>query len=218
MPLAPPPSEETSDQPPHPHPAPEVVAPTPEPPSRLVLPGVADDTLSHHVLLNLSGGYANVFGSLDSQTPILDKVSGGYSLSIGAGYGLSRQIEIELNGSLTSLSSATGCPTCTAKSYGVLGAIRYHLVQGVRFDPWVRVGAGGSVFRLQPIYENHNYAGLQWFTGSVGGDWYISKHFALGPLVSLALTSYLDHPGTARTSIAAQWLIGANLAFDANGK
>ncbi len=218
MPVSPIPSDATNDQPAHALPDPEIVPTPQEPASKLVLARPTDDTLSGHLLLGLGTSYSNVFGSLDSSTSLRSVVSGGFNLNIGVGYGLSRAVEAQLLGSFASFSSSTDCASCSAKSYALTAALNYHIVQGVRFDPWVRAGLGVSAFSLNGAPGKRDYVGLQWLNATIGGDWYLSRHFGLGPMLSIALTSYLDHPSDSRTSIAAQWVGGLNFTVDGTGK
>jgi len=218
LPLLPAPSDETRDQPAHAYPQPEIVSPPPEPTTRLVLPAPANDTLTSHLLFSLSAAYTNGFGSLDSATPLSSLIAAGYGVNVGVGYGLSPNVEVELNAALARFGAASNCPNCSAQAYDMIGAVRYHLVQGVRFDPWVRVGVGASLFQSEKAQLKRDYAGLQWLNASIGGDWYATRNFGLGPLLSLAMTSYLSHPSDSSASIAFRWLVGLNLAFDAAGK
>lgn len=218
LPLAPAPSDEETKQPAQAVPSPEIVASPAEPPSKLVPASIANDTLSRHLLLSAGISLTNAFGSLDSQTSLPGTVAAGYNLGVGVGYGLSRYVEGELRGSLSSFGSASECPSCSSRSYALTGAVRYHLVQGVRFDPWIRAGIGVSAFRLNEATGKRNYLGLQWLSATLGGDWYATRNFGFGPTLALALTSYFDHPRGANTSIAAQWLVGLNFTFDTTGK
>ena len=218
LPIAPAPSDETRDQPAQSLPNPQLVAAPPEPASKFILVGPTDDTISHHVSFSLNASYTNMFGSLDSKTPISNKLSHGYSLGLTAGYGLSRYVELELDAAGSMFRSAVDCMNCSARAYGLNGGIRYNLVQGVRFNPWVRVAVGISTFRLDDTIEKRNYLGLQWLNATIGGDWYATRNFGFGPMLSMALTSYFDHPSNSRTSVAAQWLAGLNVALDTAGK
>ena len=200
------------------YPAPEIVSPPPEPATKLVVSRTANDTLTHHLLLSFGTAYTGLFGSLDSATSLPNRLGGGYSIIGGVGYGLSRNVETELEGSFAAFGADSGCPSCSAKAYDAIVAIRYHLVQGERFDPWVRFGFGASILRFDDDGAKRNYIGFQWLNATVGGDWYMTRTFAFGPLVSLAMTSYLDHPSGANISIAFKGLVGINVTFDPSGK
>ena len=218
LPVAPAPSDEINDAPPRSYPQPDIVSPPPEPATKLVLPGAPTDTLSNHLLLSLRAGYVANFVNLDSATSLSARLAGGYGASIGVGYGLSRYVEVELEGGLAAFGAASDCAQCSGKSYDMIGAIRYHLVQGVRFDPWVRIGIGASLFRLEQGTSKRDYAGLQWLNASVGGDWYVTRNFGFGPMLTIGTTSYLSHPSDSSLSVAIKGLAGINLTFDTAGK
>ena len=218
VPLSPSPSDEVGNQPPAAHPLPEFVPEPKEPDSHLVPAGPADDTISRRLLLSVGTGYTSFFGHLDSRTSVPSRLSGGGQFFVDIGYGVSRYVELELDGSYAFLGNAAECSSCRGKVYEAVGAIRYHLVQGVRFDPWVRTGLGLSAFQLEQNQRTSHYLGLHWLELSLGGDWYFGRNFGFGPLLAISLASYLDHPSDSSTSVAARWLAGVNLTFDSVGK
>ena len=184
----------------------------------MLLAGPADDTISHRLLLSAGTGYTGMVGQLDSRTSLANRLAGGINVFLDVGYGVTRNVEIELNTSYASLGNAVECPSCTGKAYEAVAALRYHLVQGVRFDPWVRTGIGLSAFKLSENQTSATYLGLHWLELTLGGDWYFSRNFGIGPLLSMSFASYFDHPADSKVSIAAKWLAGVNLAFDSTGK
>jgi hypothetical protein len=147
-----------------------------------------------------------------------DNLSGGVYAALNIGYGVTRNVEVALNATYASFGSATACPACTGRLYDVVGSIRYHLVQGVRFDPWVRTGLGLSDLQLRRRQQDSTYLGLHWLELTIGGDWYFSHNFAFGPLLSMSFATYFDHPTDRSPSVAGRWLAGINLAFDTVGK
>jgi hypothetical protein len=218
IPLAPSPSDEIRDQPPTNQAKPEIVDQPPEPSSRLVVSGRADDTVTHHFIISIGAGYAPVFGHLDSQTSLNNRVSGGAGYLLDIGYGVTRYVEIELHSALSLYGSATECPSCDGKLFDELVSLRYHLVQGVKFDPWLRTGLGISTFQLHELQTSQTYIGLHWFELSVGGDWYFTRNFGVGPVIGLSLSSYLNHPSGGRTSVSGTGFLGINVSFDSSGK
>ncbi len=174
---------------------PEIVGQPLEPSSRLVQTGTTEDTLTRHFLVSIGAGYNIVFGYLDSQTLLQNRVSTGFGFLLDVGYGITRYVEVGLNANYATFGNATECPNCKAQSFDAIGALRYHLVQGVRFDPWLRTGLGLSAFQLHENQASQTYVGLHWFELSIGGDWYFSRNFGIGPLLCISLSSYFDHPG-----------------------
>lgn len=218
IPLAPPPSDDIRDLPPIRHAQSGIVQQFPEPNSKLLIAGPLTDTVSHHFFAVGGVGYASPAGSVDSQTPLRSRVSAGPAFVLGIGYGVSRNIDIELNGAYTAYVNTTECPDCSAKMYDAIGAIRYHLVQGVRFDPWLCTGVGVSIVELKELRDSREYAGLRWFDLSIGGDWYATRNFGFGPFLGIALSTYLNHPTGGTSSVSAKLALGINLSFDTTGK
>lgn len=218
IPLVPAPSDDIRDVPPVPHAQPEIVQQSPEPSSKLILAGPITDTVTHHLLAIGGTGYAAPAGSLDSQTSLRSKVSGGPTVFVGVGYGVTRNVDAEAIATYTAYGNTTECPDCRAKAYDAIGAIRYHLVQGVRFDPWLRTGLGVSIVAFKETQDSRTYTGLRWFDLTIGGDWYATRNFGLGPFLGIALSSYLAHPAASATSVGAKLVLGVNLSFDASGK
>ncbi len=218
IPLAPSPSDEIRDQPPTDHAKPEIVDQPSEPGSKLVVTGPTNDTITRHFIMSIGAGYALAFGRLDSQTSLNNLISGGVSYFIDVGYGVTRNVELELHSALSLYGSATGCPSCEGKSFDEVASLRYHLVQGVKFDPWLRTGLGLSTFHLSERQNSQTYVGLHWFELTVGGDWYFTRNFGIGPVVGLSLSSYLDHPASANTSVSGTGFLGVNVSFDSPGK
>jgi hypothetical protein len=218
IPLAPSPSDEIRDQPPTARAKPEIVDQAPEPASKLVVAGQADDTISRHFIISIGAGYAPAFGHLDSQTSLSNRVSGGGGYFLDVGYGVTRYVELELHSAFSIYGSATECPSCDGKSFDEVASLRYHLVQGVKFDPWLRTGLGVSTFQLHELQHSQTYVGLRWFELSIGGDWYFTRNLGVGPLIGLSLSSYLDHPAGAKASVSGTGFFGINVSFDSSGK
>jgi hypothetical protein len=218
IPLAPAPSDDIRDRPPVSHARPEIVQQFPEPNSKLLVVGPLTDTVSHHFFAVGSVGYASPTGSLDSQTSLRSRISAGPTFLFGIGYGVSRNVDIEVNAAYTSYGNTTECPDCEARVYDAIGAVRYHLVQGVRFDPWLCTGIGVSILELKELRDSRTYAGLRWFDLTIGGDWYATRNFGFGPFLGIALSTYLNPPAGDAESVSAKLAFGINLSFDTSGK
>lgn len=218
IPLTPSPSDAIRDQPPIEQAKPEIVDQPPEPASKLVVSGRADDTLTRHFIISVGVGYAPVFGHLDSQTSLTNRVSGGAGYFLDVGYGVTRNVELGLHSEFSLYGNAIECPHCDGKSFDEVASLRYHLVQGVKFDPWLRTGLGISTFQLHELQNSQTYVGVHWFELSIGGDWYFARNFGVGPLLGLSLSSYLDHPAGGKTSVSGRGFLGINVSFDASGK
>jgi hypothetical protein len=218
LPVRPVPSEEVSDAPAGEQARPDMIQQNPDPPTRLVSGTSDSDTLKSHILPYAGIGYTAGFGNIDTRTPMRGTLASGPELSVGLGYGLSRNVDIGIGATLAPLSGGGDCPDCSARSMNAVAYIGYHLVQGTRFDPWVRFGAGVSALHLSTPLANFNYVGVSWTNATVGGDWYATRHFGIGPVISLAFHSYVEHPKDRSTSIAETLTASLRLTFDAGGR
>lgn len=195
-----------------PDPAPAPLAPADPLPSDPV--STARDTLSGHV--QVGGGPLLVapFAWLDGATAFRDVASAGFGLGLDAGIGVSRSVVLGGYFQYASYGEADACPTCDSTSLGFGGFIRYHLIQGARFDPWASAGVG---YRSLDT-GNTQYSGIEWLRLSVGGDWYALSQFAFGPYVELALGTLTDRPASSNAAVYASFVTGLRLVVDLPGK
>ena len=218
VPVKPVPSDELSDAPASEQVRPELLQQTPDPPTRLVVGTSDSDTLKGHVAPYAGIGYTVGFGNIDTRTSRHGTLSPGYELSIGLGYGLTRNVDVGIGTSFAPLSGGGDCSDCSARSVNTVAFIGYHLVQGTRFDPWVRFGAGVSVLHLSTPVANFNYVGVSWATANIGGDWYATRQIGIGPVLAFGFHSYVEHPKGNSTSLAENLTIGLRLTFDVHGR
>jgi len=188
----------------------------PEPP--LVVP--APDLLSGHIMLSPSFGYAVPFANVEADAPQSDVMSSGWSGGLEAAYGLSRTVAVGAWGQYLSLGSSDQCKDCKTKSTAFGAFIRYHLVQGTRFDPWMAAGLGYRLTTLSRLGEDVKYSGIEWLRLVVGGDWYAFDKIGFGPYLELDMGRYgTRSPGSIGDS-ANHWtfLTGARVTLDLPGK
>lgn len=174
----------------------------------------AQDTLGGHFKLGVSGLVAIPFADLDSDRAFRDKARTGFGAAADLGFGISRSVVVGLYGQYVSFDAADECPACDPKSFGVGAFVRYHLVQGVRFDPWASLGAG---YRYLDSGEN-KYSGIEWLRLAVGGDWYALSQFAFGPYLELNFGSFLRTPAGSDPAVYATATGGIRLSLDFPGK
>jgi hypothetical protein len=218
LPLTPAPSDEVNDAPKRPRSAPELITPPAEPSTRLVAGAPDSDSLTGHLLPYASIGYTTGYGNIDSTISTRDTLASGAALSIGLGYGVSRNVELGLSASLAPLSRGASCSTCEGRLTDALLYVGYHLVQGTRFDPWVRFGVGVTGLHLTGSGKDFDYVGLSWANIMFGGDWYASKYLGFGPVLSCALQSYLQTPANRSASVAERLTVGVRITFDVSGR
>ncbi|HVU04696.1 MAG TPA: hypothetical protein VHE30_23235 [Polyangiaceae bacterium] len=176
----------------------------------------AHDTVGGHVAVGAIAGYAMPFGSLDSRVAQTDVVGPGLFLGGDITYGVSRTVMIGAYGEVSLLSGEGIHAEKDASSIAAGAMLRYHLVQGLRFDPWMAYGIG---FRRQKVATD-SVTGLDWARIQLGGDWYASSNIGFGPVLDLSLGTFLSaSPGTLESkSVNAVFVVGGRLVFDSPGK
>jgi opacity protein-like surface antigen len=181
-------------QPPSPVPAPNDDAPPPP----LVPP--ASDTLGGHFVLGVNGGFVVPWGDLSEDASATD-LGSGTGLGVDLGYGLSRSVVIGVWGQFANFAKSTECgadpdsdPSCTATSYALGPFVRYHIVQGTRFDPWMLAGLGYRAMSVKSSSGTVDYAGVEWLRLALGGDYYPFGNVGFGPFVELDVGVFGTRP------------------------
>lgn len=190
--------------------------PGPEPP--LVAP--APDTLGGHIAISPSFGVAFPFANLEDGAAQSDVMSKGWAFGLDAAYGISRAVAVGAWGQHLRLGSSDACPECKTQSSAVGAFVRYHLVQGMRFDPWMGAGLGFRTTKISSPGGDLTYSGMEWLRLQVGGDWYAFDKVGFGPFVELDMGRYSSRsPGSIGTG-ANHWtfLTGARITLDLPGK
>ncbi|HEY3493727.1 MAG TPA: hypothetical protein VGK73_03530, partial [Polyangiaceae bacterium] len=119
------------EAPPPPPPPPALEGEDPQPP---LIPE-APDKLGGHFVLGAGASFATQFGQLKSGTNATT-LGLGLNTVLDLGFGISRSVTLGVFGEFA-YYPAKRCPDCSATSIGVGPFVRYHLVQGARFDPWM---------------------------------------------------------------------------------
>ena len=196
----------------------------------------AKDLLSGHFLAGASVGPAWSLGKLGSSVATVHNLGTGLLVQGDLGFGLSRSMVLGVWGNFGRYSDGDTCahalnpnPDCSAYSFSVGPFVRYHLSQGLRFDPWVLLGGGYRRVRfnqdsLSPladpyVTETQTYSGLNWLRLELGGDYYLWSGVGLGPFGSLSLSSYTDRPASAGdASVNTELSLGLRLLLDLPGR
>jgi hypothetical protein len=227
--------------------APAAVPGSPTASAMVIVPGEPDqpilepipsahDTLSHHFVLGAALGAKWPFGSLSDGNKQDQALSTGLALNLDLGVGLSRNVVLGVWGEFDDYSSpaaGANCAACSAKSFAGGPFLRYHIVQGTRFDPWGAIAVG----LRQTTIENDNvsvrtagetkgspttthFVGPDWLRLSLGGDWYPLANVGIGPYVELDIGAYNKHPhsDTVDTTIHTGLGTGLRLTLDFPGK
>jgi hypothetical protein len=181
----------------------------------------ARDVLGSHVLVGAAFGPAWSLGRLGSSTAAARGLGTGMSLRADAGFGLSRSVVLGAWGSYAAYADGDRCsPFCSGKAFAVGPYVRYHLSQGLRFDPWFTLGGG---FR-QVAYEDSSgtrqtFRGMEWLHLELGADYYLFSGLGLGPYGAIGLSSYSRRPESAGSaSVNTELSVGLRFLFDAPGR
>jgi uncharacterized protein involved in copper resistance len=185
----------------------------------LIPPAV--DTLGGHFSVAGSAGLAVPFGELQQNAAASHLMGVGWGFGAELGYGVSRSVVIGAWGQALSLGAGSSCSGCKTTSFAAGPFVRYHLVQGTRFDPWMSAGLG---FRSTKIAGapggDLSYSGLEWLRLRVGGDWYAFSNFGFGPYMELDAGHYLSRPSQTSGNASAHlsFNVGLRLIVDLPGK
>ncbi len=197
--------------------APRVLPAEPQPRVEYQPAAPLTDTLRSHFVLAATVGTVASYGRVDSAHSITNTLGQGWLAGGELGYGISRHIAIGLVGEASSFSGGSICSDCKANAWSAAPFLRYHLVQGVRFDPWMSIGAGVAALSYDNQLTKRSYFGGV-LRASVGGDWYASSQLGIGPVLSVDLRSYMDHPTGTSASQEARLLVGLRVVVDVPGK
>jgi hypothetical protein len=154
----------------------------------------AHDTLGGHFIIGASGMVAGPFGELQTGYAARD-LGAGFGGMLDLGIGLSRNISIGLWGEGLAYSSSSACrfwhlpnaprDPCSALSFTIGPFVRYHLMQGMRFDPWILLGPGYRSLSQETPNGTKRYGGIDYLHVVIGGDYYVTSGVGIGPWVGL---------------------------------
>jgi hypothetical protein len=157
-----------------------------EPPSPLV--PRATDTLGGHFVAGVGAAIQAPFGQL-RQSENATKLGAGLGGAVDLGFGVSRSVVLGAWGNLFEFGTRK-------TSFAVGPFVRYHVVQGLRFDPWVLFGPGyRSQTRDTPLVKRR-FAGFEFVRVGVGGDYYPWSGVGFGPWLELDAGVFGTRPKT----------------------
>jgi hypothetical protein len=198
--------------------APGLPPPPPEEDETSPIVPPAADTLGGHLVIALSPAVTVPGGSFDRSQPA-SRLGPGWGAGADLGFGINRAVALGVYGQYFAHRAGSGSTRVSATHFAVGPFVRYHVVQGLRFDPWVLVGAGYEQASVVQGGSTQKFSGVQWLRFALGGDYYVFSGLAFGPFAELDLGSFLEHPakGTPAT-VHASFLAGLRLTFDTPGK
>jgi hypothetical protein len=190
--------------------------PVPEPQIRAAAPD--RDLLSNHLRLGVAVAYGTFSGWFLDRSPIGANLAGSPFVTFDLGYGLSRQLELVLAGDYSSAFSGSGCRSCSSTSWAVGPMLRYHLVEGARFDPWLALGVA---FRRNSwdFGASRSLDSLEFTRLIIGGDWYATSLLAVGPVLGLGLNTAVSESSSGeQRDLFALYYAGLRLTLDLPGR
>jgi len=187
----------------------EPAAAAPAPPS----------TMARHLNLALGAAWGTHAGSLASSAGYDRNVGQSLSLQGQLAWGLSRHVAVGLAVDWDSFAGADNCGDCSASAVAVGPMVQYHLVQGTRFDPWLAAGVAWRSLEVRGAPDAGTYGGYDWLRLQLGGDWYATSLFGLGPYLGMNLSRFPSRPdGAGSAATAWSFLTGFRVVLDTPGK
>ena len=176
------------------------------------------DQMSLHWFFGVAATIGTPLGNFSSSTPIGSRFGEDLGLGLDLGVGVSRHVQLLVAGEYRKIDSGSTCPGCDGASYIVGPRIRYHLVEGTRFTPWVGYGASYRKTTVNSLGNSLTFGAIEPFRLELGGDWYATSSVMVGPILSAGAsrTVHTDDAGDGRWSA---WLAGGlRLSFDPFGR
>jgi hypothetical protein len=159
------------------------------------------------------------FGWAAQDTPQLEVAGMGAGYGLDLSFGIAEEVTLGAYGDLLVLDRLANCAECAPISYGLGLTVRYHLVQGLRFDPWASYGIGAiGQTGVAPGGEG-SYLGIEWMRLTFGGDWYALKNLGLGPYLELGAGSFWQAPeGQDPGGVHFRFQMGMRIVVDFPGR
>jgi hypothetical protein len=176
------------------------------------------DLRSGHFSVGASGSYGVPLGNFTSKSPIGSRLGDAWYFGADLGLGLTRHLQLGLAGELALVSAGSACTDCTATSYVVGPRLRYHLVEGTRFSPWVGYGFSLRHTRTESPNGKASYTAIEPLRLELGGDWYASSVIALGPVLAMGIARTVNESDNAGAPRWSSWLsAGLRVVLDPAG-
>jgi len=181
----------------------------------------AKDLLGAHVLIGAGVSPSWSLGRLSSDVSASEGLGTGFGAHLDAGIGLSRYVAVGLFGSFAGYTRGDSCGTsCSGRALSIGPFVRYHLSQGLRFDPWLSLGAGYRQLSFESASgQRQKFSGVEWLRLELGADYYAFSGFAVGPYGALGLSSYNQRPaGAGSASVNTELSVGLRVLLDLPGR
>jgi len=192
----------------------------------------APDERKGHIYLGVGATAMGPVGAMAPATPSTSLAAAGVGFGAFLGVGLGRHATLQIFGDRTLFFSPSACSRdCGGRAYSAGLGLTYHLAQGLAFDPWASFGVAyrDSLFEVvNPANPDgkrivQRYRGVDFARIGLGGDFYPTPFFGLGPWIELDLGTNASWPkpllplpddvkNTPR--IYGLFQVGVRIAFD----
>jgi hypothetical protein len=182
---------------------------------------LAKDLLGSHVLLGAAVGPAWSLGHLGTDVASGRGLGTGLSFRADAGFGISRSVVLGAWGSYASYADGDDCDrSCSGRAFAVGPFVRYHLQQGLRFDPWFTLGGGfRQVSFVDAGGSRQKFSGVEWLHFELGADYYMFSGVGVGPYGALGASSYAKRAaGAGDAAVNTELSVGLRVFFDLPGR
>src|SRR5512145_1789995 len=205
--------------PPTPNPAEPLrfAKPDSEPPLPVRPASIDRDELTGHLRLGLAGAFGTLSGSFLESSGIGSKLAGSPFFLGDLGVGISRHLEVLVAGDYSSASHGSSCSSCRATSWAIGPMLRYQLVEGTRFSPWLALGAAYRKSSLEG-YDVSSVRSIEFLRLQLGGDWFALSNIAVGPVLGLGVAASFDASKGDDERVFALFYGGLRLLFDVPGR
>lgn len=177
------------------------------------------DYVGGHFQVGGTGVLLAPFGNVAEDVGHLSRGGPGGGAQIDLGFGVDRFVFLGAYGEVQWLGASDSCSSCSATTIGAGLFARYHLVQGMRFDPWVSYGLGYRGLSSESDDGSTSYVGLEWLRLQLGATWYATSQLGLGPVLQLGAGTMISRPdgeSPGGTHFRAQ--LGLRIALDIPGR
>lgn len=173
----------------------------------------ARDTVGGHLRLGVSGAFVAPFGHLAQGVTTDSRAGTGWGGVVDLAYGVDRQVMLGVYGEGQWLGDTIPCSGCSATSFGGGAFVRYHFVQGLRFDPWISYGLGYRQLSSDQGDVTLSYSGIEWARLQMGATWSILPQLGFSPLIELGGGTMTNVP-EGETVGGSSWRFQVGLQFE----
>ncbi|MBM4363975.1 MAG: hypothetical protein FJ104_14945 [Deltaproteobacteria bacterium] len=171
------------------------------------------DTLDGHLVVALRGSLQAPV-QLGSRTDWANRAAAAPGVGVDLSFGISRHVALGVRASHAWLGDSSD----HLEGGGLTGGgllLRYHLSQGVRFDPWLAASLG-LLSRAPSTGPSLILAEAIRF--EMGGDWYATRGVGFGPVLAGALMAPLSGAVGEPRQLAGLAEFSVRLVVDRPGK